>query len=505
MYWLDNWKRWLARRRKLARLAGDEKARKKRRQEERRRARSEEKARRAQKVAQEEARAKAAQDEEWAKAAGKEAWRQERQELLQARETLPSLYMRLDSDLRYGRLGDCVQDIEYFRRASGVCRLKAVSDFMTFVGEDLPVWSRSAEFGRRAVLHFAVWGKMHRQRFVWFCVPSLLAAENLPRLSQSRSVLVLIHSDEATRMWLSAQPAVRLLESHAQVVFETFPEQDISTDTLEGVAAHFFRDWKYFMLGGLQRRAMALSTEMNAHLALLFSDNCIAAGSLSRWFQLAEQGHEVVTTQVPRTQLEAVQSALEEFRSGPAISIPPAQLVALQIEHLHESNIERTVFDGNGCFTGAAQILFRTRNGFAMRGFHYHPIVSSPTALRIAAERYRGMVPADEYILAAALESGTPAAVFLPETGIDSGVMELSGVEMAYNGAVRTEPATVEEQALKFAQGALREASTSQWTLMKHRVHYSRPGSLPVDGESEDEARFMSALQASRVSNYLAR
>ena len=471
-------------------------ARKEQRREDRLRARMEKQVSRAHAAelrAVDQARARAAEED----AARRKAWREE---LLNSTGTVVSLYLRLDAHLRAGRLAEAVDQIGAFTRASGVRRLTAVSEFISFVDAELPVWPGPPESDRRAVLHFAVWGRTHRERFVCFCVPSLLAPHNVPRLSQTRSVVVLIHTDDATHAWLAEQPAIRLLESHARVVFETFREQDITTLDLETTASRFFQDWKYFMLGGLQRRAIAFASASDSHLALLFSDNCFADGALTRWFELADSGYHVVTTQVPRTQLEAARPGLETCRNGSTLSIPADQLVALQIAHLHDSNVERMVFDGNDCFTGAAQILFHTTHGFAIRGFHYHPIVSSPAALRVALERHRGMVPADEYILGAALDSGTTTSVFLPATGTDCAVMELSGVEMACDRSAAGARATIEEQAARFASGPMRGGSESQWALMEHRVHYARPGSPPLQDEEDTEIRFMRALQASRAA-----
>jgi hypothetical protein len=133
---------------------------------------------------------------------------------------------------------------------------------------------RSA-FGRRriAVIGAIAWGERFVDKFMNYCLASLLADGNIPALARKGAVVLSIVTTEADRDRMTAHPAFARLRQSAEVVFTCFRSEFLEQREKDGLNFYHF-------YGLLDHQSVFLAVALQADLYLLpidcvYSSDCL--------------------------------------------------------------------------------------------------------------------------------------------------------------------------------------------------------------------------------------
>ena len=135
---------------------------------------------------------------------------------------------------------------------------------------------------RFAVVGSIVWGQPFIDKFMNYCLPSLLAPGNIPALARKRKVVHSIVTTEADRDRIVAHPAFARLKEHAEVVFTCFPPEFLQRR--EQANYNF-----YHFYGLLDHQSVFLAAALRADLYLLPID-CVYSGQSLKHFDAYLEG-----------------------------------------------------------------------------------------------------------------------------------------------------------------------------------------------------------------------
>ena len=141
-----------------------------------------------------------------------------------------------------------------------------------------------AAFRRRrfAVIGSVVWGQRFVDKFMDYCLPSLLAPGNIPALARKRKVVHSIVTTEADRDRIVAHPAFARLRELAEVVFTCFPQEFLERREQSGYNFYHF-------YGLLDHQSVFMAAALKADLYLLPID-CVYSRDCLRNFSSYLEG-----------------------------------------------------------------------------------------------------------------------------------------------------------------------------------------------------------------------
>lgn len=370
-------------------------------------------------------------------------------------------------------------------------RLRQLSEFCEFLRSDqsFEIDLRKVEGSTKSpcVIHFPVWGEAYLQTFFSYTLASLLAPKNLPRCSQERAIVIVVHTDQESWEKIADPNVVAALEQYCQLIVSYFPlvswssRNDLESNEYKSLVTN----WRYFQFGSLQYTALQLAARIGASFSPIPADVCLSDGALSTWLDYEADGVDLVTTQAPRSDKAGALADIETHRQGISVDVPPSALLQLQRRHLHESNVERSLFSGNEAFGALGHLLFPYPDGFVMRGYHYHPILCGPRVASRLAEVGTTFVPIDDYAIQTVLKSGDEFRVYLPEQGQENGLLELSSaIVPRHKPFVEQVPGQEPEEldlsatamARHFIEGVCRNLSRPELAVLTNRVAFGDCG-----------------------------
>ena len=131
---------------------------------------------------------------------------------------------------------------------------------------------RATFFRRRqfAVIGSIAWGERFVDKFMNYCLPSLLAPGNIPALARKRKVVHSIVTTEADRERIVAHPAFARLREVAEVVFTCFSPEFLERREQSGYNFYHF-------YGLLDHQSVFIASALQADLYLLPID-CVYSG-----------------------------------------------------------------------------------------------------------------------------------------------------------------------------------------------------------------------------------
>ena len=133
--------------------------------------------------------------------------------------------------------------------------------------------------GRRrrfAVIGAIVWGAAFVDKFMDYCLPSLLAPGNIPALARGRKVVLSIVTTDTDRDRITAHPAFARVRNSAEVVFTCFPTEFLERREEDGLNFYYF-------YGLLDHQSVFLAQSLRADLYLLPID-CVYSSECLRNF-----------------------------------------------------------------------------------------------------------------------------------------------------------------------------------------------------------------------------
>lgn len=165
----------------------------------------------------------------------------------------------------------------------------------------------------------AVWGAEYCRLFLDVCVPNQLTPGNLGALPAGSRYRVFTSGDDADA--LKASSALRQ-------VGELMPVDVVVVRELSGSSRN-----KFNREASCHRRAVAEAREPGAALIFVCPDHVMSEGALAAVVRRHAAGSRAVVCTGLRVDREAFLSAL--YARGGAGGVPPRELVALALDHLH--------------------------------------------------------------------------------------------------------------------------------------------------------------------------
>lgn len=243
------------------------------------------------------------------------------------------------------------------------------------------------------IIHFCCWGERYTEKVEKFLLPSLLAKNNLPKISEKYSVTLSIHGDKKVEHLLTSSAVVGEIKKYAKVVFFLIPNDVLTAYRRCSHYPNFFifkrvnhlcdRGLRYLLLGGLQCHALVMALQQRAYVSFLMPDTVLSESFLIRAFEKIHTKKMVLTTTF-RSDFEKMHPALENYYLGQTqlvLALPEKILMELQLAHMHESAKHQIVSPDTEDFEFTAQLIFKEESGIIIRSFHYHPILVDCSAI----------------------------------------------------------------------------------------------------------------------------
>lgn len=235
------------------------------------------------------------------------------------------------------------------------------------------------KLGNKVIIHFCCWGPSYAAKVKNYLLPSLLARNNLPALAEEYNISLLIHCDMATKDTIMQSDVYKKLEDYADISFYVFPKTLMSLYNFKsGRTSSIFPQIRYLLLGVCQAHAFKIALKHGAYLSYMMPDVVLSESFLQYAFSKIKHKKMVLTTTF-RTNFQSVFPHLEKFYNKNTIKdqlcIPENELIELQINHIHPCEKKRIVSKKTKNFSSSARLLFKNKNGFIFRCFHYHPAI----------------------------------------------------------------------------------------------------------------------------------
>lgn len=188
-----------------------------------------------------------------------------------------------------------------------------------------------ADTKRPFLMDLTVWGESYINKFLQYCAPSLLAAGNLEALCAERYTVLLIHTDAAGEALFRSAPVVQSME--AQGLHLEFMRLD---STLMAEAAKS-PNCKYWHLGMVQSIGLYYAKALGADFHAMFPDTMFSIGYFRRLLDIASTGVPAILQTAFRSKAEEVAVSVESYRKGDAIDVPPADLLTVALNSIHDT------------------------------------------------------------------------------------------------------------------------------------------------------------------------
>jgi hypothetical protein len=183
--------------------------------------------------------------------------------------------------------------------------------------------------GRPMVLAFPVWGRAYVDRFLAYCLPSLLAPGNLDILGRRRRPILLIHTDPEGRQRIQAAPG--MARARTLGVEPRFLALDPAI--LARIAQD--EDYKYWHLGLIQSLELRYAQALGADYHIMLPDTLYSRGFFERLLDAADHGREAVLQTASRSDVDRVAAELPRHRQDGTICLEPPDMMALALNAIH--------------------------------------------------------------------------------------------------------------------------------------------------------------------------
>ena len=194
-----------------------------------------------------------------------------------------------------------------------------------------------------------LWGRWHVERLLRFCIPSLLAPQNIPAASERAQLRFTILTSAADHFFLSTAPMIRQLQRYASVEIRIMP------GTPRGMERHL-SSWRVMYEYCRQEREV---------LVVLHPDVVYSDGTISRITGAYEDPRIAVSLKsMTRVLGEHLEPILERTKSADGtLSVPGDELARLSMAHMHHSS--SVTIQGSRIYRPTWEQIVLRRGGFA--------------------------------------------------------------------------------------------------------------------------------------------
>jgi hypothetical protein len=238
---------------------------------------------------------------------------------------------------------------------------------------------RATSFRRRgfAVIGSIVWGERFVDKFMNYCLPSLLAPGNIPALARKRRVVHSIVTTEADRERIVAHPTFARLRKQAEVVFTCFPPEFLERREQSGYNFYHF-------YGLLDHQSVYMATALDADLYLLPID-CVYSSECLGHFSASLEGDadccSVAAIEVEELKLRAWLDVKAKRRAN-VLDLPGGELLQAASERpdrYFRSLIMRP--DNTEFCAHPRELVWPFADGLAIHSIFMHPLAVSARLL----------------------------------------------------------------------------------------------------------------------------
>jgi hypothetical protein len=237
---------------------------------------------------------------------------------------------------------------------------------------------RAASRRRRfAVIGSVVWGQRFVDKFMDYCLPSLLAPGNIPSLARKRKVVHSIVTTEADRDRIVAHPAFARLRELAEVVFTCFPQEFLERREQSGYNFYHF-------YGLLDHQSVFMASALQADLYLLPIDCVYSRDCLRNFSSYLERDADCCSV----GSIEAIESELRAWldvdtrRRANVLDLPSRELVQAASEHPDRYFRSLTMRPDNTEFCAhPRELVWPLADGLAIHSIFMHPLAVSARLL----------------------------------------------------------------------------------------------------------------------------
>jgi len=237
---------------------------------------------------------------------------------------------------------------------------------------------RAAAWRRRfAVIGSVVWGQRFVDKFMDYCLPSLLAPGNIPALARKRKVVHSIVTTEADRDRIVAHPAFARLRKLARVVFTCFPPEFLERREQSGYNFYHF-------YGLLDHQSVFMARALKADLYLLPIDCVYSRDCLGNFSSYLERDSDCCSV----GSIEAIESELrawldvETKRRANVLDLPSRELVQAASERPDRYFRSLTMRPDNTEFCAhPRELVWPLVDGLAIHSIFMHPLAVSARLL----------------------------------------------------------------------------------------------------------------------------
>ena len=233
-----------------------------------------------------------------------------------------------------------------------------------------------ATFSNRsfAVIGSIVWGERFVDKFLNYCLPSLLAVGNIPALAQEKMVVHSIVTTEADRDRMLAHPALARLREYAEVVFTCFPVEWLKAREQSGYNFYHF-------YGLLDHQSVFLAMALEADLYLLPID-CVYSGEslkhFSRYLEKEADCCSIGAIESDELQLCAWLDDGARGRTAEVLDLPSVELLQAACARPDTYFRSLTMSADNVAFCRhPRELVWPLADGLAMHSIFMHPLAVS--------------------------------------------------------------------------------------------------------------------------------
>lgn len=255
--------------------------------------------------------------------------------------------------------------------------LTSLVDLKRQAEELAPLLRQKHENQTRNVFSAVVWGDEYIDYFMAYTVRSLLAAGNLPALSDQLATFAIMTTPGGAER-IRAHPSFPALQANSTLAFFLFPDELTQR-------FHYSRpDFDFYRLyGALDHTAIHLARALEANIFFVVVDGVVSNNTLRTLRGYIEQGFDICANASIVSKRETFTPELDRRygESGP-IEINARDLANLGFEYRHDYISQRLVIASNTNFDKyPRELYFPTPDGLVVHALYQHPLVVSARAI----------------------------------------------------------------------------------------------------------------------------
>ncbi len=193
------------------------------------------------------------------------------------------------------------------------------------------IHGQPAHSGSGLLLAMPIWGRRYADRFAWYCLPSMLAPENLAVLRDACRIVIYTDKETFSYLWIALRGVER--ETGIEVILRLIPDA-----IMEGIYNQPKSDPvsnRYWTLGVAGQLGLQMAGRANMAFHMAMPDHCYAQAYFPSLLRLATQ-YEAIAQPGISASLPAAHDELYAFKQeNGSLAIPDRALGTIGWRHLH--------------------------------------------------------------------------------------------------------------------------------------------------------------------------